>query len=140
VLSEGTTTYLTARAIEAVDGPTAAASVWTDYRRRLVRERGPAAPRDVWPGGCERHDPSEVYGGLVYVKGAYFYRALEQRIGRAELDAALAAAVARYRGRAATMQDVLDVIEASSGYDPDDCARAWLRATELPADIDGPCP
>ena len=136
VLSEGTTTYLTARAIEAAAGPDVAAELWAEYRERLARDRGTIAR----PPGCGDIDVLGFFNGQIYVKGVFFYRALEQRIGRAALDRALADVYARYQGQALGMQELFRAIEASSGYDPEPCAIPWLYTAQLPADIDAPCP
>lgn len=64
---------------------------------------------------------------MTYVKGALFFRALEQRIGRPALDLALSTLYARWVGEAAGMQDLLDVIYETSGYDAGPCAGAWLK-------------
>lgn len=132
VLSEGTTAYLTARAIEAVSGTTVSDAVWASYGRRLAGVAG----LDAWPEGCGAIDIIDdgLFTDAPYMKGAHFFRALENRIGRETLDGALASFYAAHVLGAATMQDLLDHVEAESGYDPDGCADAWLRGTSVPAE------
>jgi hypothetical protein len=55
------------------------------------------------------------------------------------LDQALAAFYARYAGEAVGMQEMLNVIEESSGYDPTKCANAWLVTTGSIPEV-GACP
>ena len=45
-----------------------------------------------------------------------------------------------FGGDAASMQDMLDVIQEVSGYDATMCANNWLRTEELPADVNAACP
>jgi aminopeptidase N len=68
------------------------------------------------------------------MKGAHFLRALENRVGRAELDAAIRTFYLAHRGTAARMQDMLDTIASETGYDPSACATAWLRGNPLPTE------
>jgi aminopeptidase N len=72
------------------------------------------------------------------MRGAFFWRAVEERVGRTELDAALASFYAAHAGGAATMQQALDWIAGETGYDPAACAQSWLRAATIP--VPGPCP
>ena len=139
MLSEGTTTYLTARALEAAEGSVDADALWQDYEDQLRGAGTIRATSVVWPEGCGATDVLDFFGGLVYVKGAFSIARSSDAWVVTRSDRALAAAYARYQGQAATMQDVLDLIESSTGYDPDACAATWLRSTELPADIHAPC-
>lgn len=138
VLSEGTVTYLAARAIEAVDGPEAGAAQWTQYERELVEliEGGDDTP--AWlPETCNAIDLTThpLWSLVTYYKGAFFLRALEAKVGRASLDAALAVFYRRHGGKtAARMQALLDTLEAETGFDPGPLAIRWLRETGLPAE------
>ncbi len=139
VLSEGTVSYLTARAIEAVDGQAAAGALWADYEGRLNYAQVTALEKVAWPPGCDSIDILDYFSSIPYMKGAYFYRALEQAIGRDDLDDALATAFDRHALEALTMQALLDIIEEVSGFDPNPCAALWLQQEALPADLDAPC-
>ncbi len=136
VLSEGTVSYLTGRALEAV-APAAGAGVWARYERGLAAIDG-AAP--AWPRGCGKADVLKdgLFSPAPYVRGALFYRAVAQRVGAEALDRALAAFYDAYAGRAGTMAEMLGVILYTTGYDPHACAERWLRAPAAPAP--GPCP
>jgi len=131
VLSEGTVSYLAARAIAAVAGTTAGGQVWVGYQQELDALDG---SEPTWPQGCNQIDVlgDGLYNNAPYVRGAFFYRALEARIGTTAIDQALAGFYAARAGTAATFQDLLDFIAADSGYDPSACAAAWLRSTTLP--------
>ncbi len=136
VLSEGAVTYLAARATAAVSGVTAGSQIWSSYQVRLNQLQGGSGNKIAWPDGCGEVDilADGLFNDAPYVKGAYFFLALEGRIGVEALDAALAGFYAEYQGKAATMQDLLDYIAAETGYDPTPCALAWLRSEDVPAD------
>lgn len=139
VLSEGTVAYLTARALEEVAGTSVSDPIWTTYERQLDALRVPGANEQAWPQSCGVIDILSAYSVSPYVKGAFFYRALELKIGRGVIDEALAAFYARHAGEATGMQDMLDVIAEVSDYDPTDCATAWLvDAKSIP--VVGACP
>lgn len=139
VLSEGTVSYLAARGIGEVLGTTDASSVWQSYQNQLNSLMGSAVPKIAWPDSCGDVDilEDQLFTQIPYMKGAFFFRALEQRITRATLDAALAAFFSDWVGQAAGMQDLLDEIQATSGYDPTTCAQSWLREEPVGPDV---CP
>ena len=130
VLSEGTVTYLAARVLEEVGGAALGQQIWDDYARQLAGLGTGAA----WPTTCGEVDVLTIFTRIPYIRGAYFFRAVADRIGADVLDDALAAFYAAWAGEAAGMQDLLDQIEATSGWDPTACADKWLRATTNPAD------
>lgn len=120
VLSEGVTSYLTERAHEAVGGPSAWAEMETSHAMGSELDHEPA-----WPSGCTRAEP--VLSSVVYVEGALFMRAVEEKIGRARLDAALADFYQRRVGTAASMQELIEAIEQHGREDLDPLVGAWLR-------------
>ncbi len=137
VLSEGTTTYLAARALDVV-APSVGTAVWTGYTSELNGIQGAAK---VWPQSCGAIDiiEDDLFSNAPYIRGAFFYRGVAQKLGDPVLlDQVLAAFYAEHAGKAATMQQMLDKIEAMTGYDPTTCADMWLRSTTKPTP--GPCP
>jgi hypothetical protein len=128
VLSEGTVSYLAARALEDVAGTGVSDPIWDGYRAQLDANI-------AWPQGCNQIDIIEdgLFTSAPYVKGALFFRSLEARIGRAEIDAALAAFYVDRAGTAARFDDWLDHVEAETGYDARPCAASWLRQPAIPA-------
>lgn len=132
-LSEGTVSYLTARAIEQVSGASAGAALWSRYEGRLASVVA-AQDRVAWPQGCNQVDVlTELWNDVVYMKGAFFYRAVEAQVGRAALDRVIAGFYAEHRGEAAGMGDMLAAIEDETGFDASPLADSWLRSLGAPS-------
>ncbi|MCW5807457.1 MAG: peptidase M1 [Deltaproteobacteria bacterium] len=126
VLSEGTTSYLAARALSVVAGREA--DVWAEYRAELdaaIAEGGAPA----WPRGCNQIDILEdkLFTNLPYMQGAFFYRDVAAVVGVDVLDAVIGRFYVAHRNRAAGMQDMIDAIKADTGFDPTPIAEARLR-------------
>ena len=141
VLSEGTATYLAARALEATAGTGVSDVVWQGYADELDDFTALGTSHVAWLPTCDAIDvlQSGLFSRNPYIKGAFFYRGVELKVGRAELDEALRTFYERFGGRAAGMQDMLDVIEEVTGYDAGSCAGAWLT-TASPVPQPGACP
>jgi aminopeptidase N len=137
VLSEGTVTYLAARSLEVVAGATVGDTVWQSYANDLS---GVPATAPVWPDSCGAVDvlKDHLFSDAPYKRGAFFYKAVAGKVGADQLDRALAAFYQAHAGKTARMQDMLDQIRSTTGFDPTACAMAWLRSTTIPAP--GPCP
>lgn len=135
VLSEGTASYLAARVLEEVGAGAAADEAWQKYESDLEARRTGTGNRIAWPQSCTGVNVVEsgLYTRVTYVKGALFLRALEQRVGRPLFDAALRTFYERFAGKAAGMQDLLDVVAEVSAYDPSVCAELWLKRLQIPA-------
>ena len=130
VLSEGVATYLEVRAIEAADGETVAMERWLLIEEALsdwITDYDTIALPDET---CNEIDIAEhpLWSAIPYLKGALFLRAVEGEVGRAELDAALRGFYEANVGQAARMQELLDHIEAETGFDVDPLAETWLRS------------
>lgn len=140
VLSEGTVSYLEARVIAQVMGEPEGQKVWDHYQMRLDNAMAKAGSHIAWPDSCGVVDVLKdgLFGDIPYIKGAFFYKALEAKITRTTLDSALASFYSKYKGKAAKMQDMLDEVKSVSGYDPKACALAWLRSDAVP--VEATCP
>ncbi len=134
VMSEGTATYLAARAYGAAAGTEYEDQTWSAYQTRLERLQNSEANKIAWPDGCNRIDilNDGLFGEAPYIKGAMFLRNAEQLIGRTTLDRALRHCYLTYRTTAIGMQTLIDAIEAESGMSFSECARAWLKSETLP--------
>lgn len=133
VLSEGTVTYLAARGIEAAGGAAAGQAAWDGYKEELDWA---VANEDTiaWPQTCNKIDiiVHPLWSTIPYMKGAFFYRAVEMQVGAAALDKAIATFYQANVGQAAGMQDMLDTIKAETGFDPSALAEAWLKSLGTP--------
>jgi aminopeptidase N len=128
-LSEGTVSYLAAKALSAVGGP----DLWPSYETRLADLAGAAHPI-AWPEGCNTVDVlRDLYTDVPYMKGAFFLRAVEGKVGETELLATLRAFHDRYAGASATVEDLLEAIQMDTGFDATTCALAWLRSSTIPS-------
>jgi aminopeptidase N len=136
VLSEGTVSYLAARALDVV-APTVGAQTWASYATDLASIPG---TDPVWPQSCGTIDviKDNLFTNAPYMRGAFFYKAVADKIGARKVDDALAAFYQAHAGGAATMHDMLDTIQAVTGYDATACAQTWLLGTTTPTP--GPCP
>lgn len=141
VLSEGTTTYITARALEQVDGP----NEWDYYVDDFLVPICEDSSRDptlvntiVLPDTCGEIDfvHDDLWSITPYMKGACFYEEVADLIGAEELDAVIGEFYTANVGEAARMRDMIGLIQARS--DPQDKAAIdalvtdWLLSFECP--------
>jgi hypothetical protein len=130
VLSEGTVSYLTARATEVVVGKAAAEGLWQTYQAQLDSVYRSASSDSVaWPQSCGTVDVLRdgLFSLSPYMKGAFFYRAVAAEVGAETLDQVLGSFYRAHVGQAATMQNMLDHIHESTGFDPEPLAEVWLK-------------
>ncbi len=128
VLSEGTVSYLAARAIGQVAGADAEADIWVGYQRELDSARA-GGDRISWPTGCNKVDiiKDGLFSTFPYMEGAFFYKAVAAQVGVAKLDAVLSKFYMTYRGKAAGMADMVALIKRETGFDPKALVAKWLR-------------
>jgi aminopeptidase N len=131
VLSEGTVSYLAARALDVV-APSIGAQTWARYTLALAEIPG---ERLVWPQTCNKVDilKDNLYTTAPYLRGAFFYKAVADKVGADKVDQALAAFYREFAGKSARMSDMLTTIRNVTGYDPAACAQRWLKDTSTPA-------
>jgi aminopeptidase N len=134
VLSEGLASYLAARALSEVVGAEFGNQVWSSYENRLNLLQNSSENKIAWPEGCNEIDilEDDLFGTAPYMKGAFFFKHLEYVLGQDQFDGLLSDFYVVNRGKAVTLQALLNSIQDGSGYDPSDCALAWLRMESLP--------
>jgi aminopeptidase N len=76
-----------------------------------------------------------LWSSIPYKKGAFFFRALEKRIGAEAMDRVLAGFYQRHVGGTARMQQLLDLVKSETGHDPKPLADTWLRSRGVPAEV-----
>jgi aminopeptidase N len=84
---------------------------------------------DLVTGSLEYYeDPGRraSYGGVVYTKGALFFKDLREEIGDQAFFTALQSYYQNYQFEIATGQDLLDAFEAAAGRQLDDFYDQWL--------------
>lgn len=127
VLSEGTVSYLSARALAQV-APTLEAKIWADYQAELdaaISEGGAPA----WPTGCNRIDilKDKLFTNLPYMEGAFFYKDVAAAVGADVLDGVISRFYKKWKNQPASMQDMIDAIKHDTGFDPKALVAARLR-------------
>ena len=128
VLSEGTVSYLAARALTVVGGPAMEAQVWAEYQAELddaIAEGGAPA----WPTGCNQIDiiRDKLFTNLPYMQGAFFYKDVAAAVGPEVLDGVIGRFYKKYKNKAAGMQDMVDAIKAETGFVPKAIVTTRLR-------------
>jgi hypothetical protein len=133
VLSEGTVTYLAARAIEAVNGAAAGQAVWDEYQTELDAVL-PTEDTILMPNTCNEIDliTNALWSNITYMKGAFFYKAVEAQVGRDKLDGALRKFYGTHKNGAVRMQDMIDAIQSETGADISVLANGWLKGLGKP--------
>jgi aminopeptidase N len=136
VLSEGTVSYLAAHVLDVL-APTVGANVWQGYANELANITG---SDPVWPQSCGQVDilKGNLFTNAPYMRGAFFYKGIADKIGADALDRALAMFYQQHAGGTAHMSDMLATIHSVTGYDPSACAQTWLLGTTTPTPA--PCP
>ncbi len=128
VLSEGTVSYLAARALTVTAGQTMATKVWAEYQDELdsaIADGGAPA----WPRGCNQIDiiKDNLFTNLPYMQGAFFYKDVAAQVGVDVLDGVIGRFYVAHRNKAASMQEMIDAIKTDTGFDPTPIAEARLR-------------
>jgi aminopeptidase N len=139
VLSEGTVSYLAARALDVV-APSVGSSVWGSYALELGAING---TDPVWPQSCGQVDviADNLFTDAPYMRGAYFYKGVADKVGAAQLDQALAQFYRDHAGKTGRMADMLDTIKSVTGYDATACAQTWLLdLSSATPPTPAPCP
>jgi aminopeptidase N len=136
VLSEGTTSYVAARALEQLG-----IDAWTDYECRLASVCDPVVLSEPCRGVDILTDP--IGSGASYMKGAFFFRDVARLIGAELLDDALGEFYRANVGKAASTEALLTTIRDNadeSAREPfDDLVRDWLRSPGCPIDARALC-
>ncbi|MCX5747313.1 MAG: peptidase M1, partial [Proteobacteria bacterium] len=128
VLSEGTVSYLAARALGQVAGAAKEAEIWRGYQDELdaaIAEGGAPA----WPTGCNKIDiiKDKLFTNLPYMQGAFFYKDVAAAVGADVLDGVIGRFYRAHMNQPAGMQDMVDAIIADTGFDPRALVASRLR-------------
>lgn len=111
VFAEGTTTYVTARALAEVGGP----DLWPTYVAELgLVCENPVANTVALPDTCGEVDilVDPLFSMVPYMKGACFLREVAALVGEDALDRVLASFYDDHLGEAVRMDDLLDALRS----------------------------
>ncbi len=132
VLSEGAATYYEARVLEDVAGAAAGHAAWARLDAEAERLRRTGGGTVARPPGCAAAGPGAFFSRTLYVKGALYLRALEQRLTRPVFDRVMRRFYERHAGQAAGIDALVAEVAALSAYDATACTRDWLQREALP--------
>jgi aminopeptidase N len=142
VLSEGTTTYMAAHALESVGGP----DLWPYYVEFLEAIcTGFDVNTVALPDSCGEIDflSDDLWSLVPYIKGACFYEGVADLIGAELLDEVIRDFYLAHVNRPARMREMLDSIKARVDAEQRDkvdmLVEEWLLSVECPADYATRC-
>lgn len=137
VLSEGTVSYLAARSLDVV-APSVGAATWQNYQNELNQV---SVLDPVWPMSCGVVDiiKDNLFTTAPYMRGAFFYKGVADKVGADKLDMALHTYFMAHQGATGHMSEMLDTIKQVTGYDATTCAQTWLEQ-KIMMPTPGPCP
>lgn len=136
LLSEGTSSYIAARALKKLG-----VDVWKMFSCDLKRDCTTKKNTVASPPVCEPMDllTNPLWSDVPYMKGAWFYREVGTVLGEDQLDVALARFYVDHVGKAATVQSMIDWLigraeTADAKARIGELADGWLRQKECPID------
>jgi leukotriene-A4 hydrolase len=139
-LNEGFTTYVENRVLEAVYGKELAEMEAVIGQRELRDRLGrvPKAQQRLRMGSLAGLDPDEAGSEVAYGKGQWFLMTIEQRFGRAALDAFLRRWFDRHAFQSVTTDDLVAVLRAElMASQPKAMSEAeldgWINGDGVPA-------
>jgi aminopeptidase N len=131
VLVEGVVKWLETVIRGQFEGEEWEAERWTELKDR-AQEAQAEGDHAVRPAGCGGADASVLLDTITYNKGAWFFHAIEGRIGRDVLLSALGTLYAEHAGRALTTQEAIEALGLSAGEELRDLVPTWLESTGWP--------
>jgi len=129
VLSEGTASYLAAKSVGAVQGAVAEAQVWLGYAARLdAASRSIQGPVLKSTCGSVNVEDADLLTPLTYMRGAFFFKRVEEKVGSEALLAALASFYIAHAGDSVRMMALVRHIEQQTAITLIDEVSTWLTA------------
>lgn len=141
VLSEGTTSYISGRALEEVGGP----DLFDTYVAEMDLFCGTNEDVRALPDTCNEIDieTDPLWSMVPYMKGACFYEDVADQIGIDRMDRIIAAFYKEHVGHAARMEDMLEAIRADLSPEEEgpfeQRVQDWLLSPKCPADYAARC-
>jgi aminopeptidase N len=131
-LDEALTTYSSSLYYQEVVGPGAYLGLvdyWQGRYDRLIQDGGDEPIAEDLSYFENATNPSS-YGGVVYTKGALFFKALRDEIGDEAFFSALQGYYQEHKYQIARGDDLLDSFEEVTGKSLDGLFQDWLNSTE----------
>ena len=139
-LNEGFTTYVTTRIVEKIYGPEIAEmNLQVEQEEALVSLLTvPTSKQALSTRGPDTDPSTYADGGLIYPKGAWFLRTIEQRAGREVFDPFLRGWFDQHAFKSATTEEFVDylkknLLDAHPEYMPQAELEEWLYGPGIPA-------
>lgn len=127
-LDEGLATYSTALYYQEATGEfayQAYADIWQQRYDRLLEENGDELPTRSL-SYFEKPDTAPIYGAVVYIKSALFFKALREEIGDRAFFEGLRSYYDDHRYGVASGEALLQAFEYAAGRSLEDIYRKWL--------------
>lgn len=143
VLSEGTVTYMAARAMEETGGPDLWAYYVDDFLIPICGGMGPNPV--VYPDGCNEIDllEDDIWSLATYMKGACFYEEVADAIGTDAVDETVGAYYRAHQNSTGHMSEMIDALAERAGADKralvESAAQDWLYTAACPTDYAPRC-
>lgn len=143
VLSEGTVTYMAARAMEETGGPDLWAYYVDDFLIPICGGMGPNPV--VYPDGCNQIDllEDDIWSLATYMKGACFYEEVADAIGTDAVDETVGAYYRGHQNGTGHMSEMIDALAERAGADRralvESAAQDWLYTAACPTDYAPRC-
>ena len=131
-LDEGLATYSTAVYYQEVSGQAAYlaySDTWQKRYERLLQESDDDLPtRDL--AYFEQPGKAQIYGAVVYIKSALFFKALREEIGERAFFEGLRSYYEAHHYGVAAGEDLLQAFEVAAGQSLQDLYQQWLYTAD----------
>ena len=126
-LDEALASYTSGLYLEAAQGKPGLKGLMSYYQDRYQRsvDSGSDHPISESLAYFENSASPNVYGGIVYAKGALFFDAVRQEIGDEAFFAGLQSYFGTYRYQIAAGEDLLATFESAAGRELDELFQTW---------------
>lgn len=130
-ISEGLSTYLGAMMVEEINGAGAGKEIWKRNLLEYNRIKKMAVPPSDLNDDL-MYGQNSVYRGIVYYKGAFFFRLLDKMAGPDKMKQIFRYLLSNDDERLFSMYDIIDATRSVTGIDSTWLFNGYLTTTQLP--------